>query len=194
MTLFGGKPFGPKEDLGISAGVLLLAIALWYFLLYSPVQKETAALRTVVASQEDSLQAINRYKANVAMLNTKVIECQANIATWDGRFPARTEIVNLATQILNFGSKHNLDLVEMKPSLFELYALEKAGAHMSGRYVMQLPLNCRFRGAYLDLGEMLEDVSSLPFNLSIADVSIKPVPHAYPQLDFRLRLYLYVHL
>jgi len=65
---------------------------------------------------------------------------------------------------------------------------------MSGRYVMQLPLNCRFRGRFLDLGKMLEDVVKLPFNLSIADVSLSPVRGSYPMLDVRLRLFLYVHL
>lgn len=188
------KKLGPKEELGLSAGVMLIALAGWYLMLYQPVTKKTAELQALVNSQEDSLEAANKYKMNAAALQIKIDELHQQVGAWDARFPARTEIVSLAKQILNFGALHKLDLIEMRPSLYELYALEKAGAHVSGRYAMQLPLTCQFRGRYLDLGLMLEEISSLPFNVTISDVSMLPAEGRYPLLDVRLRLLLYVHL
>jgi len=194
MALILGKKLGPKQELGLSAAVMLFGIALWYFFLYQPVSNKTEELRSLISSQEDSLKAENRYRVNVASLNVGINQLDTLKKTWDARFPDRSHIVDLATQILNFSSEHELELVEMKPSLYELYALEKAGARMSGRYIMQIPLNCRFRGEFLEMGKMLEDVATLPFNMSIADVSLEGAVGRYPLLDIRLRLFLYVHL
>ncbi len=193
MALFG-KKMGPLQEIGVSAGVMALGVGLWFFTLYQPVARRTDEVKQLVNSQEDSLKAVTRYKTNVASLQIKINDVKAKVTEWDSRFPPRTQIVSLATQILNFGARHNLLLVEMRPSLYELYALEKAGAHISGRYVMQMPLNCHFKGKYLDLGTMLEDVSSLPFNVTIADVSLEPLKDDQTSLDIRLRLFLYVHL
>jgi len=189
-----GKRLGAKQELAVSAGVMLFGVVLWYLILYQPVTSRTSELKAQVDSQEDSLEAVRKYKLNVAALQLKINDLEKQTKEWDGRFPERTEIVSLATQILNFSSKHNLELIEMKPSLYELYALEKAGAHMSGRYVMQLPITTRFQGRFLDLGKMLEDITTLPFNMTIADVSLSSAPKHYPMLDIKLRLFLYVHL
>jgi len=188
------RKLGPKEEILLAGGVMLAAIVGWYFLLYSPVVAKTALIQAQLSSQEDSLKADQNYKINSARLQLQINELNTQIATWDARFPARTEIVSLAKEILHFGESHNLELIEMRPSLFELYALEKAGAHVSGRYTMQLPISCHFQGRYLDLGKMLEDVSNLPFNATVADVALTPIPKRYPELDIKLRLFLYVHL
>jgi len=188
------KKLGPREEIGLAGGVMLLAVIGWYFLLYQPVSSATEAIKLQFASKEDSLKADQNYKINTARLLLQIKDLDAQIGAWDSRFPARTEIVSLAKEILHFGEAHNLDLIEMRPSLFELYALEKAGAHVSGRYTMQLPISCHFQGRYLDLGKMLEDVANLPFNATVADVSLTPIPKRYPELDIQLRLFLYVHL
>ncbi len=185
---------GPKEEIGLAGGVLLLAIVGWYFMLYEPVVSETADFKAQMSSKEDSLKAEQNYKINTARLELQIKDINNQIAKWDTRFPARTDIVSLAKEILHFGEQHNLELIEMRPSLFELYALEKAGAHVSGRYTMQLPISCHFQGRYLDLGKMLEDVANLPFNATVADVGLSPIPKRYPELDIKLRIFLYVHL
>jgi Tfp pilus assembly protein PilO len=184
----------PKMELGVSAGALMVGLVGWYFALYSPVVTKSTELKIQTESQEDSLDAMRQYKINTAKLIVQNAALDSQIAAWDARFPARTEIVELAKQILAFGDAHNLDLIEMRPSLFELYALEKAGAHVSGRYMMQLPISCQFRGRYLDLGLMLEKIGQLPFNVTIADVGLTRSPTHYPLLDIKLRLFLYVHL
>ena len=194
MTPMFKKKLGPKEEIGIAGGILLIAIVGWFFLLYQPIIKATEEFKLQLESQEDSLKADQAYKVNTTRLNLQINELNQQIAGWDARFPARTEIVSLARQILNFGSLHNLELIEMRPSLFELYALEKAGARISGKYTMQLPISGHFQGRFLDLGKMLEDVANLPFNATVADVSIAPVPKRYPDLDIKLRIFLYVHL
>jgi Tfp pilus assembly protein PilO len=188
------KRMGPKQEIGLAGGVMVLAIIGWYFLLYQPIVAKTETVQAQLSSQEDSVKADQNYKIKTAQLQLQISELNTKIATWDARFPARTEIVSLAKEILHFGEKYNLELIEMRPSLFELYALEKAGAHVSGRYTMQLPISCHFQGRYLDLGQMLDEVSKLPFNATVADVALSPIPKRYPELDIKLRIFLYVHL
>ncbi|MBM3328402.1 MAG: hypothetical protein FJY67_02880 [Calditrichaeota bacterium] len=193
MALTKAK-LGPREELILSGVMAIGAVVAWYFLLYGPVASATKEKEVLLSSQEDSLAAVNRYKIQTAALNLKIEDLEAETKVWDSRFPPRTEIVELAQAIIQSARNNNLTLLDMKPSLFELYALEKAGAQMSGRHVMQVPLNVQFEGRYLDLGRMLDGVADLPFNMTIADVGILPIPNRYPMLDCKLRLFLYVHL
>jgi Tfp pilus assembly protein PilO len=193
-VVIGGKKIGPVAELAISAGVLLIAVFAWYLALYSPVTAQTADIDKLIATRKDSVAAILRYRIEEAAFQTKIDQLTQEREVWDKRFPPRTQIVVIAKQILDFAEKENLDLIEMKPSLYELYALERSGATTAGRYVMQLPLNVRFEGRYLDLGRMLEKVYSLPFNVTISDMNIESIPARYPLLDIRLRMFIYVQI
>jgi len=189
-----GMKLGLKQELILSGVMVTAAVAAWYMLLYQPIAAKTTELKQLVGNQQDSLQAIKNYETQTAALRLKIQDLQTQTKIWDSRFPARREIVALAGQILQFGKENGLTLIEMKPSLFELYALEKAGAQMSGKYVMQLPITCHFKGRYLALGRMLEKIDALPFNLTIEDVNLAVIPDDYPELDVKVRLFLYVHL
>ncbi len=185
---------GLKQEVILSGVLMLGAIIAWYLILYQPIAAKTNEIKILISNQEDSLKAIKNYETQTAILKKQIEDIKHQTRLWDARFPSRMEIVDLAGQILQFGKENGLVLVDMKPSLFELYALEKAGAKVSGKYVMQLPITCRFKGRYIALGMMLEKIDALPFNITIEDVNMTVIPDDYPLLDMRVRLFLYVRI
>ncbi len=178
----------------MAAGIVLAAILAWYLMLYQPVSARTAELTQSIRNQKDSLAAIERYKLQETALKKRTEMLNDEIGVWDASFPSRSSIVSLANQIIRFSRRYGLELTELEPSLFELYALERAGAQVTGQYVMQLPLSFRLRGRYINLGRMLEGLDELPFNLTVADIDLMPISGKEPLLDVRISLFLYVHV
>lgn len=185
---------GPREELIAIAGILVAAAFAWYLILYNPVNSQAEQLNVEFVNLQDSLNADTNYKAKTTALQVQITKLEGNISDWDARFPSRKQIVSLTKQIISFFKDTGLDVVEVSPSLFELYALEKAGARVAGQYVMQLPLHFTLHGRFLDIGKMLENLESLPFNMTIADIDISANKAIYPQVEGKFGLYLYVHL
>jgi Tfp pilus assembly protein PilO len=188
------KKMGPKQEFLAAGIILLLAVAAWYALLYSPVQAKTARLYEAIKSDRDSVKAVENYNAQEAAFRSRGDLIRSQTLNWDSRFPPRDSIVALARTLIDFAAQNNLLLLELQPSLFELYALEREGTQVSGRFVMQLPLKFKMQGRYLDLGKLLESIEELPFNLTVADVAVAPIPEHAPELDISLDVYLYIHL
>ncbi|MFH0766408.1 MAG: type 4a pilus biogenesis protein PilO [Calditrichota bacterium] len=190
----GKGKIGPKQELILSGALLLLAAVGWYLGLYAPIETKTAKLNQDIRNLEDSVKAIEKYKAQEAALQVHIARLTNETTEWDSRFPPRESIVSLTKVIISFTEAHNLQLIEVLPSLFELYALERAGAQVSGKFVMQLPINFKLQGRYLDVGKMLGEVDTLPFNVTIQDVDVTALPAKYPNVEARISMFLYVHL
>lgn len=185
---------GAREELIVSGVLLILAIVGWFILIYKPVVARTNQLNDDISSMEDSISSIQKYKTQESTLRGHISRLQQEIDEWDDRFPPRNSIVSLAKQIVTYGESFNIKLTEIQPSLFDLYALERAGAQVSGAYVMQMPLKLRFQGRYLNTSKMIDQLNSLPFNVSVTDVDFNVIADKYPQVECSLNLYLYVHI
>ena len=178
----------------MAGGIVLAAVLAWYLTLYQPVSARTADLSQLISSQEDSLAAIGRYKVQMAALGERSQALEGEIEKWDASFPSRSSIVSLANEVIRFSHRYGLELIELEPSLFELYALERAGTQTSGQFVMHLPLRFRLKGHYLNLGRMIEHLDELPFVLTVADIDFSSISGQDDLLDIRLSLFLYVHV
>ena len=173
--------------------LLILALAVWFIMLYNPVRSETAELKLEMKSDQDSLEVIERYRSMEVEAQAKINKLNEEITQWDERFPPRSELVAVAKQIISFCHTNEIQLIGMKPSLLELYALENAGNKVAGEYVYKQLFNLELRGRYMNLGRMLTRIDKLPFNVTITDVSMATVPDFRPELDIELSMFLYVH-
>lgn len=178
----------------IMLGVLLiLALTVWFIMLYNPVISETAELKLEMKSDQDSLEVIERYRSMEVKAQAKINKLNEEITQWDERFPPRGELVAVAKQIISFCHTNEMQLIGMKPSILELYALENAGNKVAGEYVYKQLFNLELRGRYMNLGRMLTRIDKLPFNVTITDLSMATVPDFRPELDIQLSMFLYVH-
>lgn len=184
---------GAREELILSGVVLLIATIAWFLLLYQPVKTRSDMLSMDMHNLDDSLKAIEEYKTQDQLLRVRIDQLNEEIDKWDDRFPPRSTIVSLTKQIIDFAQSFGLQLIAVEPSLFDMYALEKAGVQVSGTFIMQMPIKFHFRGRFLNTGKMLEMMEELPFNISLSEVEIVSIPDLYPLVESRISLYLYIH-
>lgn len=178
----------------IMAGLLLtVAVIAWYMLLYHPVSAKIVEKKASMKSDQDSLAAAERYKVMDIAFQKQIKELNQKINEWDASFPSRSSIVSLAKQLTDFFDSYSIELLEMQPSLFELYALERAGNNVDGDYVSKQLLNMKLRGRYLNLGRMLEQIDTLPFKVTVTDLDLDVIPLERPELEINLDMFLYVH-
>lgn len=189
-----GKGLGPREELLFAGAMLILAVAAWYLALFQPVQVKISRIEAEMAQNRDSLNAVQQYTAQEKRFMVLAEQAKQEISDWEARLPSRDSIVVLARTLMDYAAEHQVRLVSIKPSLYELYALEKAGAPVTGRFVMQLPLKFQLQGRYLDLGKMLEDVDRLPFRMTVSDLQLASTGSQSAEVDIGLDVYLYVRL
>lgn len=173
--------------------LLVLAVTVWFIMLYNPVMSETAELKKEMRADQDSLEAIEKYRSMEMDAQEETKKLNEEIAQWDARFPPRGELVAVAKQIISFCHNNEIQLIDMQPSLLELYALENAGNKVAGEYVYKQLFNLELQGRYMNLGRMLERIDKLPFNVTVTDVSMAAIPDSRPNLDIDLSMFLYVH-
>ena len=181
------------NELIMLAVLLILAVTVWFIMLYNPVMSETAELKKDMKADQDSLDAIEKYRSMEVAAQEKIKNLNEEIIQWDERFPPRGELVAIAKQIISFCHTNEIQLIEMQPSLLELYALENAGIRVAGEFVYKQLFKLELQGRYMNLGRMLERIDKLPFNVTVTDVSMAAIPDSRPKLDIELSMFLYVH-
>ncbi len=175
------------------AGIMIAVIGIWYAVLYRPVIARTATIREDMKANEDSITAIVRYKEMESALKNRIKQLYEEIDAWDSRFPPRSSLINIAKQIMSFCQANGIKLEEMQPSLFELYALERAGNTVAGKYIFKQLFTLRLRGQYRNFGRMLERMQSLPFKITVSDIKMSVIEGSRPDLNIDLEMFIYVH-
>ena len=182
-----------RNQLVFSGLILVFAMIGWYMALYRPVSAKNVELRAAIESEQDSMVAIERYKAQALALEVRMEKLNQEIEEWDASFPPRRDIVSLAKQFILFFNSYGIELIEMQPSLFELYALERAGNIIAGEYVSKQLFSMILRGRYLNLGRMLEQIDTLPFKVTVSNLEMEVLREERPELEIKLDMFLYVH-
>ncbi len=193
IMAMGKKKMKPRDELIAVAMLILAAFGAWYVVLYKPVVAKTAEIINSINVDQDSLVAIERYKLLTVSLDAQTKLVDKNIIEWDAGFPPRSSLVVLAKEIVAFSHSQELILVEMQPSLFELYALENSGNKVAGKFIQKQLFNVTLRGRFLDFGRMLEHIDRLSFNVTIADVEMTAIEDKIPLVEINMNLFLYVH-
>ncbi|MCF7810825.1 type 4a pilus biogenesis protein PilO [bacterium] len=182
-----------KKQLVLKGFVLVVVVIGWFVLLFNPISSDIRSLNAAIKSEEDSLIAVEKYKTQEEALQRKIKDLNIRVEEWDKSFPHRKELVSLAKELISYFASYGIELIDMRPSLFELYALEHAGNTVAGQFVSKQLLNMTLRGRYLNLGRMLERIDQLPFKVTVTDVAMNSVPNERPELEIRLDMFLYVH-
>ena len=180
------------NELILSIAIMMGFVIGWYLLIYQPLISKSANLKNEMASGQDSLEITEKYKAMKLGLDKQIVELNEEIKEWDSRFPPRSSLVEITRQLISFCDNNGLRLIDMQPSLFKLYAMERAGNRVAGRYLYKQLFNLKLRGRYKNLGRMLKNMNELPFNVTVSDLKLKVIPDSRPELDIDLNMFLYV--
>jgi type IV pilus assembly protein PilO len=150
-----------KQKIAILMAALVLPLALFYFLVYSPNQQEVAKLMGSKATLE-------REVAKLKTTASKIKEHQASIAETEARFkiasvliPDQKEIPALLTNISSLATNSGLEVVSFKPrpeAVRDFYS--------------EIPVDIQVKGSYHNLGFFLYQVSKLPRIVTVSNIKM----------------------
>jgi len=147
--------------LAIAAATLIVPIALFYFLYYSPKNQEISGLEQNVAKMQKDLNDVkikaaklDEQKALMADIETKFKEAALVI-------PDTKEIPSLLSSISSQGSNAGLDIPSFAP-----------GLETARDFYAEIPITISVIGTYQNIGYFLDAVSKLPRIVNVAKVNL----------------------
>lgn len=174
----------------IAVGLLLAACCLWFLFFYRPeisrmkdIEKRTHDLVSKLQSFSVDDRQIVALEERVRTLKTEVESTQRKIINKDA-------LKSAVRQLERQGRKFGLKFQTIIPDYDSL--MEVGRDNESREDVMQLTVHIKLQGTYRNFGRFLESLGTLPFLISLGEVSILYNEKVFPQLDVLLDAILYL--
>ena len=150
-----------KHKIAIAAAVIVVPVALFYFLYFSSKSTEIAAL-------EDGVIQLQQELATIKVKAAKLDEQKAMVAAVEAKFkeaslviPDTKEIPSLLTNISTQGSGAGLDILSFVP-----------GSELAKEFYAEIPVALAVTGTYHNVGYFLDTVSKLPRIVNVSKVTL----------------------
>jgi len=154
-------PLSVNHKVAIAAAALLVPVALFYFLYFSPK-------REVIAGLETTVTQLQRDIADVKAKAAKLDEQKALMADIEQKFkeaalviPDTKEIPSLLSSISSEGSRAGLDIVTFVPS-----------GETARDFYAEIPVALSVTGTYHNVGYFLDTISKLPRIVNVSKVTM----------------------
>jgi type IV pilus assembly protein PilO len=154
-------PLDSKFKIGIALVLIIVPIVLFYFLLYSPTEKQIQQL----AKQKESLVA-EIEKARKAASELSKIEAERDkteelFKETATLLPKTKEIPSLLRNISDLGKGAGLDFLSFKP-----------GAEVPRDFYAEIPVDIQIDGPYHNMGYFLDQVSKLERIVTVDNIQM----------------------
>ncbi|MDH5525577.1 MAG: type 4a pilus biogenesis protein PilO [Desulfobulbaceae bacterium] len=151
-----------KQKILVCAGVLILLIVAFFFMVYTPKNEEIEKLNSRKAGLE---QEIKKVEATVRQLDKhqaemKEVELQFKAASL--LLPEKKEIPSLLTNISGQGTASGLDFISFKP-----------GGERPKEFYAEIPVDIAVSGSYHNVGIFLDKISKLPRIVSVNNINMQ---------------------
>lgn len=154
-------PLPVNHKLAIAAAALIVPLALFYFLYFSPKSQMITSLKATVTQLQNEIATV---KAKAA----KFDEQKALMADIEHKFreaalvmPDTKEIPSLLSSISGEGSRAGLDILTFVP-----------GTEAVKDFYAEIPVALSVTGTYHNVGYFLDTVSKLPRIVNVSKVSM----------------------
>jgi type IV pilus assembly protein PilO len=171
-----------KAKAAIVVAAVVLPLALFYFLLYSPKQEEIAALQANKASLELEIghleakaRKIDEHRAEMAEVDRKFLLASQLI-------PEQKEIPSLLTGISGLATTSGLHVLTFTPK-----------PEQAREFYAEIPVDIKVKGSYHNFGDFLYQVSRMPRIAVISKINLSSPSMVAGQMqlgiDFDLTTY-----
>ena len=150
-----------KQKMLICAGVLVLLIVAFFFLVYSPkseeiekLNKRKAGLEKEIKKVEATVRQLDKHKAEM-----RTVKLQFKAASM--LLPEKKEIPSLLTNISGQGTASGLDFISFKP-----------GGEQPKEFYAEIPVAIAVSGPYHNVGTFLDKISKLPRIVSVNSINM----------------------
>lgn len=150
-----------KHKLLILLAAVILPVLAFFFLGFSPKDKEIKALNS---SKTALLADISRVEATVRQLavhKAEMKETELLFRAASMLLPEKKEIPSLLTNISGLGTNSGLEFLSFKP----VNEIPKT-------FYAEIPVNITVRGPYHNVGEFLDKISKLPRVVTVSDINM----------------------
>lgn len=150
--------------IGIIVGIVILIVALSYFVLYKPILQQIKGLETTISNQQKEIAKNEAKVAKLPELRRIYAELETSLKILSAQLPEEKEISNLLKQVSDYGTNSGLNFTYWKPG--------GKTTHQSG-IVYVTPVDMKMKGSYHSLGEFYSKISGMNRIINISSISLK---------------------
>ncbi len=147
--------------MAICAVAVILPVALFYFVIFSPKSEEITVLNKNISSLKTELKSVQNKAAKKEEQEALMAEMEKRFKQASEVIPKNKEIPSLLTNISSQGTGAGLDILSFVP-----------GAEAPKEFYAEIPVSLSVIGTYHNLGYFLDTVSKLPRIVNVANISI----------------------
>lgn len=150
-----------KQKLAACIAVLVLPVAAFVFLFFSPKQQEIEKLESRQASLELEIKKVEATVRQLAQHKEQMQEVERQFIVASELLPEKKEIPSLLTNISSQGTKSGLEMLFFKPQ-----------TEIPKDFYAEIPVNISVRGPYHNVGVFLDKISKLPRIVTAVNITM----------------------
>jgi len=154
-------PLAPRIKLGITVGIILLPLVIFYFSYYQQKAKKIQNLNQQKVSLTQQIRNVKLKAANLAKFEQELKEAENIFLESAALLPKDKEIPKLLKDISALGRNAGLDFLTFKPL-----------ADIPKDFYAEIPVTINVRGPYHNMGYFFDQVSKLARIVSVTNVKM----------------------
>jgi type IV pilus assembly protein PilO len=154
-------PLSPKIKLGITVGIILLPLVIFYFSYYQAKAKKIETLGQEKVTITKQLQEVKVKAADLAKFEKEMADAEAQFLQTAALLPKEKEIPKLLKDISALGRNAGLDFLTFKPL-----------ADIPKDFYAEIPVTINVRGPYHNMGYFFDQVSKLERIVSVSNIKM----------------------
>lgn len=154
-------PLAPRIKLGITVGIILLPLVIFYFSYYQQKAKKIQNLNQQKVSLTQQLRTVKLKASNLAKFEKELKEAENIFLESAVLLPKEKEIPKLLKDISALGRNAGLDFLTFRPL-----------ADIPKDFYAEIPVTINVRGPYHNMGFFFDQVSKLARIVSVTNVKM----------------------
>ncbi len=154
-------PLEPKYKIIIALLLVILPIAIFYFLFFQPNTEEIARLENKKEKLNKELKTVKAKARDLAKFQEELKQTQALFDDVAVLLPKEKEIPKLLKDISSLGRVSGLDFLKFQPT-----------SEQPRDFYAEIPVNINVRGPYHNMGFFFDQVSKLDRIVSVTNVKM----------------------
>ncbi len=154
-------PLAPKIKVGITVGIILLPLIIFYFAYYQQKAEKIQSLNQQKTTLAKQIQEVKLKASNLAKFEKELIEAEEQFLLSAALLPKEKEIPKLLKDISALGRNAGLDFLTFKPL-----------ADIPRDFYAEIPVTINVRGPFHNMGYFFDQVSKLERIVSVSNVKM----------------------
>lgn len=181
------KPF---KNLFLAGSVLALLCLAWYLMLYRTEVSKLHLLKQETQNVAWKLQSLRVTEEQIASLETQIGSLQSELAKTQRKLLAKNDLPKIIQRIQRRARRYGLRFGQVIPDYEMLIAIPDQENGPSD--ILQLTVHMKLQGYYKNFGNFVNSLPTLPFYVSVGEVTLLYNETIHPELEIIVDTVLYL--